>query len=150
MILYLDASALVKKYFKEPGSELVIIHWNRAQEIATSSVAFAEALASIYRKKRELQTEEPLIQAALNSLHEDWPGFIRVEVNNGLNRNVEKVLQKYPLRGFDAIHLASALLIKKRLPEDFIFACFDPRLMAAAVAEGLNVLLSMPETSTSL
>ena len=142
MILYLDTSALVKKYFKEPGSDLVIDHWNRAEEIATSSVAYAEALASIYRKKRELQTEEPLFQAALNSLHEDWQGFIRVEVNDGLNGSIEKVLQKHPLRGFDAVHLASALLIKERLPEDFIFACFDQRLMASAVAEGLNVLPS--------
>jgi uncharacterized protein len=146
MILYLDTSALVKKYFKEPGSDLVIIHWNRAEEIATSSVAYAEALASIYRKKREVQTEEPLIQAALNSLNEDWPGFIRVEVNDGLNGNIEKVLQKHQLRGFDAIHLASALLIKERLPEDFIFACFDQRLMSAAVVEGLNVLPSSIQT----
>jgi len=142
MILYLDTSALVKKYFNELNSDLVILHWSRAEEIATSSVAYAEALASIYRKKRELQAEKPLIQAALDSLNEDWPGFIRVEVNDGLNGNIEKMLQKHPLRGFDAIHLASALLIKERLPEDFIFACFDQRLTDAAAAEGLNTLPS--------
>jgi uncharacterized protein YcbX len=47
-------------------------------------------------------------------------------------------LLAYPLRGFDAIHLASARLVHENLPEDFIFACFDHSLARAAQAEGLN------------
>jgi predicted nucleic acid-binding protein len=53
MILYLDTSALIKKYFKETGSDEVISKWQEATGIITSSVAYAESLASIYRKKRE-------------------------------------------------------------------------------------------------
>jgi len=39
MILYLDTSALVKKYFREAGSSRVILHWKKAGAIATSSIA---------------------------------------------------------------------------------------------------------------
>jgi hypothetical protein len=44
----------------------------------------------------------------------------------------------HPLRGFDAIHLASERVIQEKLPEDFVFACFDVGLARAAQAEGFN------------
>ena len=37
MILYLDTSALVKRYFKEEYSNEVISRWQEAEEIVTSS-----------------------------------------------------------------------------------------------------------------
>nr|MBC8394877.1 VapC toxin family PIN domain ribonuclease [Deltaproteobacteria bacterium] len=41
-------------------------------------------------------------------------------------------------RGFDAIHLASALIVSERIQENFIFVCYDKRLLSAAKAEGLE------------
>ena len=43
------------------------------------------------------------------------------------------------LRGFDAIHSASALLLKERTHLEVSFSCFDKRLKAAARAEGLII-----------
>jgi predicted nucleic acid-binding protein len=43
MILYLDTSALVKKYVKEPGSSKVVSAWKKALGIATSAVTYAVA-----------------------------------------------------------------------------------------------------------
>lgn len=51
MILYLDTSAIVKKYFKEQGSMEVIRLWKKTNSIVTSTVAYAETLAAIHRKK---------------------------------------------------------------------------------------------------
>jgi len=48
MILYLDTSALVKKYFKEQGSTEVIRLWKKTSSIVTSTVAYAETLAAIH------------------------------------------------------------------------------------------------------
>lgn len=53
MILYLDTSALVKKYFKEKYSSEVIAAWKSSIGIATSAVAYAELLAAVYRKSTE-------------------------------------------------------------------------------------------------
>lgn len=142
MILYLDTSALVKRYFKEPGSDLVVALFKEAEEVVTSSVAYAETLASFYRKDREGGMNTGVIKRTIDSFHKEWLGFVRVEVNDGLNAHVQNVIEKHPLRGFDAIHLASALLIHQRLPGDLTFACFDHRLMEAAGKEGLTVFPS--------
>jgi uncharacterized protein len=140
MILYLDTSALVKKYVDEPFSDLVIHHCRMAEEIATSSVAYAETLATFYRKKRETAMMDSSIRQMLDVLRKDWSRFIRIEVNDGLNGIIEEVIERHPLRGFDAVHLSSALLIHQRLPNEMVFACFDLRMAEAARQEGLSVI----------
>ena len=147
MILYLDTSALVKRYFYEPYSDDVISRWKSATQIVTSFVAYAETMASMYRKKRELDLADTLICKIADSFHQDWESFIRVEVNDKLNGYIDRVVEKYPLRGFDAIHLASAIVIHERLPEDFVFACFDDRLVSAAQSEGLETFPPEDETN---
>jgi len=138
MILYLDTSALVKRYFRESYSDEILSRWKSAAQIVTSFVAYAETMASIYRKKQEAALADTLIRKIVDSFRQDWESFIRVEVNNELNGYIDRVVEGYPLRGFDAIHLASAVAIREMLPEDFVFACFDDRLARAARSEGLQ------------
>jgi len=145
MILYLDTSALVKRYFREPYSDDILSRWKSATQIVTSFVAYAETMASIYRKKREADLADTLIRGIADSFHKDWESFIRVEVNDELNRYIDRVVAGYPLRGFDAIHLASAMVIYEKLPEHFVFACFDDRLASAAQSEGLATFPSGDE-----
>jgi predicted nucleic acid-binding protein len=140
MILYMDTSALLKKYFKEPGSTEVISKWKEADGIVISSVGYAETVASVHRKKREVNIRAERFRRVLSSFQKDWKSFIRVEVNDNLNEAIDKIIAKYPLRGFDAIHLASALIAHKRLSEDFLFVCFDRNLIQAAQMEGLETL----------
>jgi predicted nucleic acid-binding protein len=138
MILYLDTSALIKKYFKETGSDEVISKWQEATGIITSSVAYAESLASIYRKKREAKFGKHRLGNILEAFRRDWNSFIRVEVTDDLNQLIDKTVSRYPLRGFDAIHLASALIVHETIPEEFLFACYDKRLLQAAKMAGLQ------------
>lgn len=144
MILYLDTSALVKRYFREPYSDDVISRWKSATHIVTSFVAYAETRASIYRKKREGDLADSWLRKIAAAFLRDWESFIRVEVNDELNGYIDRVVEGYPLRGFDAIHLASAMVIRERLPDDFMFACFDDRLVRAAKSEGFD---TFPPTS---
>ena len=95
-------------------------------------------MASMYRKKREADLSDSLIRKIVHLFHQDWQSFIRVEINDELNAYIDRVVERYPLRGFDAIHLASAMLVHERLPEDLVFACFDDRLTRAARSEGLK------------
>ena len=121
MILYLDTSALVKRYFREPYSDDIISSWQEAAEIVTSSVAYAETMASFYRKKREAGLSDRAIKNVVNSFHMDWKSFIRVEVTDDLNEYINKVVMRNPLRGFDAIHLASCILVNEHPLEDVLF-----------------------------
>ena len=53
------------------------------------------------------------------------------------------MLERHPLRAYDAIHLATALMVNRRLLAagvlGLVFLCADDRLLQAAVAEGLAV-----------
>jgi predicted nucleic acid-binding protein len=140
MILYLDTSALIKKYFKEAGSDEVISKWQEATGIVTSSVAYAEALASIHRKQKEAKFGNDKLGKILDAFRRDWSSFIRVEVTDDLNEWIDKMVSRFPLRGFDAIHLASALIVHETLSEEFLFVCYDKRLLKAAQMAGLETL----------
>jgi len=138
MILYLDTSALVKRYFHEPYSDEVISKWKDADEILTSSVAYAETMASIYRKKRDVDISDKVINKVVGLFQADWQSFIRVEVTDELNDHINKAVKKHPLRGFDAIHLASCLMVNERLSQNLLFVCFDNKLTRSAHLEGLK------------
>ena len=144
MILYLDTSALVKRYFKEPYSDQVIAKWRDANEIVTSSVAYAETLAAIYRKKRELALKDDLVKKIADALRTDWNGFIRIHVNEELNEYIDRAIEGHPLRGFDAVHLASAMVMNEQFPDNMLFICFDQTLIQAAIKEGIK---TFPEDS---
>jgi predicted nucleic acid-binding protein len=144
MILYLDTSALLKKYFQEVGSKDVISKWKEATGIVTSTVAYAEVMASIHRKRREASANDKIFKGVMNSFQEDWNTFIQVVVTNDLNESIDRILVSHPLRGFDAIHLASALIVRENVPGKFLFACYDRRLNTAAQVEGLNTLPASP------
>jgi predicted nucleic acid-binding protein len=138
VILYLDTSALVKRYFQESYSGDVADLWKRASEIVISSVGYAEALCAFYRKKREARLGDRAVISLINTFQADWSSFIRVAVSDQLNVLVDALVSRHALRGFDVIHLASALTVKKRLKEDFLFCCFDDRLATVANREGLE------------
>ncbi len=138
MILYLDTSAILKRYFQESFSGEVESKWNQAEAVVSSAVAYAEAMATMYRKKKEAGLDDKTMQKTGNAFKTDWNSFIRVEVSNELNPYIDKLFQKHILRGFDAIHLASAIMIHERFPKEFFFACFDQRLNQAARLEGLE------------
>ncbi len=143
MLLYLDTSALVNRYVRESHSDQVLIWWRSADYIATSFVAYAEALTAFHRKEREANVPPDLFARLIAQFRDDWEALIRVEVNAELEPYVLDLLERHPLRGFDAIHLASAVALHERVhqeaKENLVFACFDERLAGAARAEGMLV-----------
>ena len=100
MILYLDTSALLKRYFMEPHPDDVISIWREASEIVTSSVTYAETLASCHRKKREAGLNGKVFRTIVNTFLMDWNSFIRVEVNDDLNQSIDRIIKKHPFSSF--------------------------------------------------
>lgn len=137
MILYYDTSALIKRYVEEDGSKEVDHLWEGGTAIITSTVAFAEIMAAFSRKYREGILSRADYLKTISEFKNEYSKLILVSMNPDLNQVIEKLLFKHPLRGFDAIHLASALLIQKEGPLTVRFVCFDRQLNKAAVEEGL-------------
>jgi len=139
MILYLDASALVKLYIEEPGSRKVRKAVEKARIVSTSRLACVEARAGIARKHREGELSKEEHNRMVDDLVRDWGNYFIVEVSEGVAKLGGELMERHPLRGFGAIHLASALLLRNRTDLDVLFSSFDDRLNEAARAEGLNV-----------
>lgn len=132
MVVYFDTSALVKLYtVEEEGRELVREAVQEAERVATSTIAYAEARAALARKKREGLFTEEQHRHAVSDLDEDWPNYARLNISNVLAYRAGELAERYALRGYDSVHLASALRFAERF-EDLRFLAFDGRLTDAA------------------
>jgi predicted nucleic acid-binding protein len=131
--LYLDTSSLVKLYVSEPGSDLVCQLVARASVVATSVVAYAETRAALARLRREGLLPASKLASAKSELEEQWPTYLALEATDSLCRAAGSLAEKYSLRGFDSIHLASFGEIARRAGSaDTQFSSFDDRLNQAA------------------
>jgi predicted nucleic acid-binding protein len=139
-VIYLDTSALIKRFVLEKGSLLVRSLVQRAGAVATAKIAYAEIFAGLTRKVREGNLAKAQYALACRQFERDWHAYIRVEMGDDLLLLARDLIQRHPLRGFDAVHLASALSIKTALGEEITFAAADGRLLKAAKAENLEPL----------
>jgi hypothetical protein len=65
--------------------------------------------------------------------------LVVVEVTDSVLSNILSLVQHHSLRGFDAIHLCTALWFRKQTKAEIIFVCSDHNLLAAAEEEGFGI-----------
>ncbi len=137
MIAYFDSSSIVKWFFDEPFTELAKDIKDKAKIVVTSLLAFPEVLSAINRACREGRCLESEMELVRNEFLLIWPNFQWIRVNEELMQQAGEFIFKHNLRGFDAVHLASALLLKQEgRGIDLFFSCFDQNLNRAARKEG--------------
>jgi len=139
VILYLDTSSLIKLYVPEMESAAVKRLVDAAEVSATSRIAYAEARAAFARKRRERGVSPADYRTILQDFDHDWENYFVVDVSDALVKLGGLLAEKHALRGFDAIHLASAVIIRKQGDRPVTFSCFDARLTRAARREGLTI-----------
>ncbi len=133
MTLYLDTSSLVKLYVTESGSDIVRQLVSDANVVATSVVAYAETRAALARLRREGVVIASKLTSAKREFEQQWPAYLTLEATGSLCRTAGELAEKYHLRGFDSIHLASyAEVVRRAGARDTRFSSFDDRLNAAA------------------
>lgn len=140
-MLYLESSALVKRYVAEAGTRLVQAAIDHDPYVATALITSVEVRAALAAASRAGRVEDldRLVAAFLN----DWAHFIVIQVDQALIDSAGELAQRHALRGYDAVQLAAALVAAQsaRSAEvSFLVGTFDADLHRAAVAEGLSVL----------
>jgi predicted nucleic acid-binding protein len=152
-VIYLDSSALLKHYVREAGSdaldELVGQAMNQGRSVFMSVLGYPEILATFARRIRENLRLRAQLVSLQDRFKNDWARELsQVELNARVRLFIPRLLNSYPLKGSDAVHLASALWLRDalRLGLDFgrtikrlTFATSDRQLKRAAAAEGLEV-----------
>jgi predicted nucleic acid-binding protein len=143
---YLDSSALIKRYIDELGSD-----WLRATlgaqplpAIVIVHLVIVEVTSALTRRMREgtlTSANYARVQDAFRSdcLHE----YEIITAVGDIIDQANLLLERYPLRAYDAVHLATAVVANQQLLANnlspLIFLSADDRLNDAAYAEGLMV-----------
>jgi predicted nucleic acid-binding protein len=138
VILYVDASALVKQYVVERGSREAQAFMADADIVATSIVSRAEVSAAFARAARMRLVTIEAARKAQRSFAADWPDLARVPVTEALAERAETLAWEHSLRGYDAVQLASALAWQDSVGAGVVIATFDRELWMAAAAAGLK------------
>jgi uncharacterized protein len=131
--LYLDTSSAIKLYVSEEGSDVVRALVDEATAVATSVVTYAEARAALARLRREGALTVAKFRSAKREFDDQWPSFVKIDAGEALCRTAGELAERYGLRGFDSVHLASFTEVARRAgPRQTRFSSFDNRLNQAA------------------
>jgi len=139
-MIYLDTSALVKRFVAEAGSDRVGRLIAEEASVATAKIAYPEIYSGLTRKRREEDLSRSDYKLACRQFEMDWEAYIRVDLHDEILNISRDLIQRYPLRGFDAVHLASAVYLGKALGERISFVAADKRLLEAAHQESLSTI----------
>ena len=138
--LYLDASALVKLYLPEPGSDALDSAVQGRRDLIISDLAITEIVSALSRRRREGTLSLSSCARVHRKLLADIESglYVKEDLMPEVHREAERLLlamDGVPLRAADALHLALA-----GLSGAAAIVTYDRRLAEAAVKIGLNSL----------
>ncbi len=139
-MIYLDSSALVKRYIEEPGSDKMRSLLEEDQVFATSRLTYPEILSAFTRKHRTGELSRAKYNGLLRDFESAWGIFLIIEFGKVLMPAIKKIIAQHGLKGADGIHLASATWLRSASKDEIVFVTSDQALLEAARKEGLNIL----------
>ncbi len=107
--------------------------------LLTSWITFAEASAAVAAAARSRRISRGRATAAIRRLVTEWASVTALDVDEITSRRAGELARRHGLRGMDAVHLASAVLVAAARP---IFVTWDADLRDAAREEGLQATIS--------
>lgn len=133
MITYVDTSVLIKLLVDEPGSASAAQLWQASGSVVSVSLVQIEARSALAGAARAGRLSAAQHRRATASLHVLLDQLDLVEVTTDLIDAASELAEAEALRGYDAVHLAAALLATE------VMASADRDLCAAATRRGLAV-----------
>lgn len=139
MITYLDTSALLKQYIQESGSEDVIKMLRVADSHGTNLLTYVEMASAITRAVRLELIQPDEAQATWKDFLVDWELLVRLDISGQITKQAATLAWEYGLRGYDAVHFASALAWQDAIDMPVTLATYDRDLWVAAQKAGMDV-----------
>jgi predicted nucleic acid-binding protein len=134
MITYFDSSSLVKFVITEIGSKQNLNIWNLSSEKVTSQLARTEMHSTLMRRVREGSVSASAVRGRLDELDKLFTDVVLVDVTSEVIDASCELVKTLPLKSADAIHLATALMVRADL-----FSSSDKKLCTAASESGIAV-----------
>lgn len=142
---YLDASAWVKRYHTEAGSNWVDMFFDKAtkpQRIITSLWSLGETFASLNRTKNRFNIPEEKFNKITFTIFTHCENIHLLPLSDNQLFNSVLYIKKFNLNSADAYHLSAILHLKETLASlnhTVILISADERLIKAAQREGIHV-----------
>jgi predicted nucleic acid-binding protein len=134
MITYFDTSSLLKFIIREIGSEETRNIWKLSNEKVCSHLTRTEMHSALMRKVREGSVLVSAVPAHLGALDRLFADVILIDITSDVIDSSCELVKEFPLKSADAIHLATALMVRADL-----FSSSDKKLCAAASESGIAV-----------
>jgi predicted nucleic acid-binding protein len=109
MRIFLDSSALAKRYVAENGTERILTVCRQADEIALSVLCVPELISGFNRLKREGFLSSASYHSLKRDLAADLEQATVMELSPAIVDRTIFCLERASLRALDAIQLASAM-----------------------------------------
>lgn len=119
----------------EEGSEAAAELWSRADPAAASILAYPEGRAALAAAKRGGRLTKAGHTQALRDFENLRNELISIGVDESLARRAGELAEEHRLRGYDAVHLATAL----EFDDDVVLVTWDADLQLATKRAGLSV-----------
>jgi uncharacterized protein len=136
LTLYFDSSAVVARYFIESHTASISQALSQTTLFCTNQATCAETRAAFSQLKHQKRLVGKRYYEALAQFEKDWEDFDRRNITDALVRWAGALAETYILKGYDSVHLASALIFQQ-LYSDVQFLSYDVRLNRAASSAGL-------------
>jgi predicted nucleic acid-binding protein len=132
VILYLDASALVKLVVAEAESDVVTRVWWEASLRSSASLSWVEVHSAVARRRRRRELSQSQARRARLAWATIWRGLSVIEPAPVVLRVAAQSTHRYGLGALDAVHLASFFaVLAKAEGGEARFCGYDRKLLAA-------------------
>lgn len=156
--IFFDASALIKRYSPESGSDVIDDLFNLIPtgRMACSTLGMLEVISILLRQYNGNRLQRPAFEQAMAEFETEVassPQFVKTSVDDALLKAAIPLLAKHNLNASDTVILLSAVnlqLSSQQKGQGLILCAADKRLVRAAIAEGLTVFNPEKDSITRL
>lgn len=141
MTIYVETSAVLRWLFGEAEGEEIQRLLADADKVVTSRSTLVETRRVVRRAEREGRLTGAQASDVLSVFAQASSTWAILEIRDEVARRAEDSFPAEPVRSLDAIHLASALLLRESFP-DLVVVTTDSRVRANADQLGFASPLS--------
>ncbi len=140
MIAYFDTSAIVPLIIDEPASDTCRRLWNDATRTVSTRLIYPEARAALAQAERMGRLTPGDLLKAVDDLDSIAREINYIEITAHVAESAGVLAQTHGLRGYDAVHLASAALAND---DELVMVTGDNKLGFTAQSIGISVAFTV-------
>lgn len=143
MTLYIETSAVLGVYLREPRANFVLAAVQSDPIAYTCGITYLETRAGFARALRDRRIDQANYLRLKATFEIDWAKYLYVPVDAILISSASDLAERHSghaLRAFDALQLAAAVRAATVVPGILTVLCFDRRLWRSARDEGFDLL----------